>query len=586
MAKRSRARLAGESAIFLLVVGAGLVLLNVLGVLGASARVDTTESNAFSLSDGSKRLAKGLEDQMEIRAYFSEELPPPYNAMGRYVRDLLTEYRDASGGKVTLKLISPKTEEEKKAAEADGVMRVADQKLEADSFGVQEGYRGISFHYMGDTKAIPRVDTTAGLEYEVTQLIKQMVGVKTKIGVLGGHEGATPAKGLTSLKEYMPSYEMTEVQATKEIDPALKALLIVHPETPLTDVELKRINQYVMRGGSLAVFGGGIKLNVPDAQQQQQGPSDPSATPIDTGLNKLLERWGVTLDNRIVADAQCGRARMPTQIPGLQIPVPYPPVPIVSFDEEQRKHPAMFRMNQIGFPYAVRLALNDNLKGDKAVKTTTLVRSSPNSWLMEGDTIDLKARERWDVPGYNGPYTLGVAIEGKLPSAFGAEAASAAAPPAEGEQAAEPIEAPNRASGNARVLVFGTGYFLRDEFLPKPERSSQAMGGAVALGLNAIDWLSQDNDLIEIRAKNIEDPMLEVPQVVREAEATIRDAVEQQDQAKAEAAFDKRKEAIKAWDARKNAYRWGNTLAIPAVFAAFGLVRWRVRAARKARLTL
>jgi ABC-type uncharacterized transport system involved in gliding motility auxiliary subunit len=565
---------------FLLVIGAGLVLLNVLGVLGASARVDTTESNAFSLSEGSKRLAKSLEDQMEIRAYFSEELPPPYNAMGRYVRDLLTEYRDASGGKITLKLVSPKTEEEKKAAEADGVMRVADQKLEADSFGVQEGYRGISLHYMGDSKALPRVDTTAGLEYEVTQLIKQMVGVKTKIGVLGGHDGATPAKGLANLKEYMPSYEMTEVQATKEIDPSLKALLIVHPETPLTDVELKRINQFVMRGGSLGVFGGGIKLNVPD---QQQGGGDPSATPIDTGLNKLLERWGLTIDNRIVADAQCGRARMPTQIPGLAIPVPYPPVPIVSFDEQQREHPALFRMNQIGFPYPVRLALNDNLKGDKQVKTTQLVRSTANSWLMEGDTIDLKARERWDVPGYNGPYTLGVALEGKLPSAFGAEAASA---PTEGETPAEPIEAPDRASGNARVLVFGTGYFLRDEFLPKPERSSQAMGGAVALGLNAIDWLTQDNDLIAIRAKNIEDRMLEVPQVVREAESTIRDAVEAQDQAKAEAAFEKRKEAIKAWDARKNAYRWGNTLAIPAAFAVFGLVRWRVRAARKARLTL
>ena len=156
---------------FLLVLGAGLVLVNVLGTLGANARIDTTEAKAFSLSPGSKKLAKSLEDQMEIRAYFSEELPPPYNAMGTYVRDLLSEYRDASGGKVTLKLVSPKTEEEKKAAEADGVMRVADQKLEADSFGVQEGYRGIAFSYMGDTKAIPRVDNTAGLEYEITQTI-------------------------------------------------------------------------------------------------------------------------------------------------------------------------------------------------------------------------------------------------------------------------------------------------------------------------------------------------------------------------------------------------------------------------------
>jgi ABC-type uncharacterized transport system involved in gliding motility auxiliary subunit len=565
---------------FLLVLGAALVLLNVLGSFGANARIDTTEVKAFSLSQGSKKLAKSLEDQMEIRAYFSEELPPPFNAMGTYVRDLLSEYRDASGGKVTLKLIAPKTDEEKQAAEKDGIQRTADQKLEADSFGVQEGYRGISFHYMGESKAIPRVDTTSGLEYEITQLIKQMVGVKTKIGVLGGHEGATPAAGLSALKEFMPSYEMTEVQATAAIDPSLKALLIVHPLTALTDEELRRIDQYVMQGGSLAVFGGGIKLNQPN---QEQGQTDPNANPIDTGLNKLLEKWGVTIDNRIVADAQCGRARMPTQIPGLAIPVPYPPVPIVSFDEEQRKHPALFRMNQIGFPYPVRLALNDNLKGDKDVKITTLIRSSKESWLMEGDTIDLKARDRWEVPGYNGPYTMGVAIEGKLPSAFGATAASETP---EAEAAAAAAQGPTRATKAARVLVLGTGYFMRDEFLPKPERGSQAMAGAVVLALNAIDWLTQDDDLIEIRAKTIEDPMLEVPMAVKETEATIRDAVEQQDQAKAEAAFEKRKEAIKEWDARKASYRWGNTLAIPGLFALFGIVRWRVRAARKANLSL
>ena len=580
MAKRTRARLAGESAMFLLVLGAGLVLLNVLGFLGANARVDTTEAKAFSLSAGSKKLAKSLDDQMEIRAYFSEQLPPPYNAMGTYVRDLLAEYRDASGGKITLKLISPKTDEEKQDAEKDGVQRTADQKIEADSIEVQEGYRGIAFSYMGDTKAIPRIDNTAGLEYEITQTIKQMVGQKVKIGVVGGHEGLVPSKGLANLKEYLPNYELTEVQATAEIDPALKALIIAHPATAFTDEELRRIDQYMMKGGSLAVFGGSIKLNEPDPQQQQQGPMDPTASPIDTGLNKLLEKWGVTLDNRIVADAQCGRARMPTQIPGLQIPVPYPPVPMVSFDEEQRKHPAIFGLNQIGFPYPVRIALNDNLKGDKEVKSTVIIRSTKESWLMEGDTIELKARERWEVPGYNGPYTLGVAVEGRLPSAFGSAPSSESA---EGEAAPTGLD---RAEKPARLIVLGTGYFVRDDFLPKPQRASQATVGSVVLALNAIDWLTQDEDLIAIRAKTIEEPMLEVPLAVKETETTIREAVEQQDQAAAEAAFEKRKEAIKEWDARKSSYRWGNTLAIPGLFALFGIVRWRVRAARKANLSL
>jgi ABC-type uncharacterized transport system involved in gliding motility auxiliary subunit len=549
-------------------------------VFGANLRGDVTDAELFSLSKGSKRLAGSLEDQLEIVAYFSKDLPPPHNATGRYVRDLLSEYKDASRGKIVLRYVEPDTDEEKQAAERDGVDRMSDQKLEADSFSVHEGYRGIAFNYLGQTKAIKHIDTTEGLEYEITQTLKQLMGdkEKTEIGVLGGHEGPTIAKGLSSLKQYLPTYDMKEVKADAELSSTLKALLIVHPENALTETELRYINQYVMRGGSLGVFGGGVKVNANEG-------SKPTGAPIDPGLNKLLEKWGVTLDNRIVADAQCGRARMPTNIPGLAIPVPYPPVPIVTFDEAQTKHPALFRINQVGMPYPVRLALNDNLKGDKAVKRTVLARSTENAWLMEGDTIDLEARERWNVPGYSGPYTLGLAIEGKLPSAFTEEAAST--PSTEGESAPPvKIDAPARAEKPGRVLVFGSGFFLRDEFLPPPQPNQNFFSGAIAFALNAVDWLAQDSDLIEIRAKTIEEPMLEVPQNVREAEATIREAIDEKDEAKAKAAFEKRKAAMTAWDERKAAYRWGNTLAIPAAFVLFGVARWRFRRAKKARLSL
>jgi len=43
---------------------------------------------------------------------------------------------------------------------------------------------------------------------------------------------------------------------------------------------------------------------------------------------------------------------------------------------------------------------------------------------------------------------------------------------------------------------------------------------------------------------------------------------------------------MQAWDERKRAYRFGNSLAIPLGFALLGLVRWRMRVARKAHLKL
>lgn len=573
MATKTQTRLSSESTAFLAVLAAIVVLVNALGFF-LHVRHDTTERHAFSLSSGSLRLASQLKDRMEIRAYFSEDLPPPHNATERYVRDLLAEYRDASKAKIRVTIIHPTKDEQKQAAERDGVQRVQDQKLESDSFSVHEGFRGISFHYLGDSKAIPRIDTLEGLEYEISSKIKELAGDPVEVAVLQGHESPTPTRGLTSLKAYLPTYKLTLVEAKQEIPvDKYRALLIVHPQDALTDTELRHVNQYVMRGGSLAIFGGGVKVD------PTQG--EPTAQPIDSGLNKLLEKWGVRVDNRIVADTQCGRARMPTRI-GIPVMVPYPPVPVVTFDEAQRKHPVLFRLDQVGIPFSVKLGLTDALKGDASVKRTALMNSTEQAWLIEGDSIPLNPQDRWAVPGYNGPFTLAVALEGKLPSAFAAEPVSS---PAEGEAPPPSIQAPDRAQKSVRVLVFGSGYFMHEAFLPPPQPGVTLTSSAAALAMNSVDWLAQDSDLIEIRAKNVEDPVIAVPANVQEAEATIRAAIQEQDEKKADDAFKKRKAAMEAWDQKKSMYRWGNTLGIPAVLALFGVVRWRVRRARKIKLT-
>lgn len=588
MTNKTQARAANQSTALLLLLGGIFVLLNVLGLF-FNLRGDWTEKRLFSLSQGSKHLASTLKDRMEIVGYFSADLPPPHNATERYVRDLLTEYKDSSHGKIALRFIHPEKDDEKQAAERDGIHRVQDQKLESDSFSVHEGFRGIAFKYLGDTRAIAQVDDTDGLEYEITQIIKELTGEKVKIGVVAGHNaepapnpmqmqmGQPPQGGvkLTSLKAYLPTYTVSEVKLDKEVPTDLKALLIVQPDKPFDDKELRYIDQFVMRGGSLAVFGGEVKV-------EMQQPA-PTGSPVDTGLNKLLAKWGVTMGDKIVADAQCGRARMPTNF-GIPIAVPYPPVPIITFEDYQRKHPVLFRLDQTAMPYTSALTLTDTLKNDKEVKRTVLAQSTKNSWLMDGKSIDLKARERWEVPQERQSFVVGIALEGKLPSAFGPEMASS---PEKGDNPTSDIKAPARAEKSVHVLVMGTGYFMRDEFLPQPQGGShEPPGTAAVLALNAVDWLAQDSDLIEIRAKSVEDPTLEVPQNVKSAEVAIRQAISEQDQDKADKAFKERKESMAAWDSKKAGYRWGNTLGLPLALALFGVVRWRVRKATRANIKL
>lgn len=569
MSSRAQKRAASESLIFLLIIVGILVLLNVLAASFRSPRIDLTHNGMFSLAEGSERLAAGLTDRVEITAYFTENLPPPFNATERQVRDLLSEYAAASDGQILVRFVNPDDEEKQQAAQADGIQPVAHQKIEEDQVAVVEGYRGLVLRHLDQSRTIPVIQDTTGLEYTITSAIKELVGERTPIGVLSGHGSPSLTQGLSSLQSVLSLYDVREVDATQEIDPGLAALLIVGPQEALSDDVLRRIDQFVMRGGSLGVFGGSLAVDL-------GGQTGPSARPVSSRIEELLGAWGVELESKIVADAQCSRAPMRGPL-GLQVLVPYPPIPVLQLDEAQSRHPVMFRLGSPMLPFVAPLRIGDTPQG---AEVTVLARSSDDSWTMSGPTISLEPRNprEWQMSSDAGPFDLMVAIEGKLPSAY-------AAPINEASETA--IQTPPMAETEVRVLVAGASTFLEDSFMPpRPPQGEVQMNAALALALNAVDWLAADSDLIAIRAKTIEEPALDIPDSVLAAEDTALMAAEEGDEEGVTTALAKRKAAIESWDAKKLAYRWLNTLGIPLLVALFGLLRWRQRSNKKKTLKL
>ena len=267
MASKTQTRAAGESLTFLLITGGILILINVLLAFFPSPRIDLTKTDMFSLADGSKKLASSLGDRLEVTAYFTENLPPPFNATERQVRDLLSEYAAASGGDIVVRFVNPDDEEKQQEAQTDGVRPVAHQMIEEDQVAVVEGYRGLVMKYLDEKKTIPVIQDTTGLEYTITSAIKELTGDKKPVGILSGHEAPTLEEGLASLKSVLQLYDLKEVDANAPIDQELAALLVISPKTPLSDTELRNIDRYVMGGGSLGVLGGTMTVNL------QGGPS-------------------------------------------------------------------------------------------------------------------------------------------------------------------------------------------------------------------------------------------------------------------------------------------------------------------------
>lgn len=553
------ARQRAESLGFLAIIAGVLVALNMIGYF-VSFRADATSNRAYSLSQGSRDAVNRLDEQLTVTAYFTSGLPAPFNATEQYVRDILEEYQEASGGRMVVRFVSPDTDEEREEANHAGVQMVQHQHIDNDAVSVVEGYRGIVFEYLGNHQAIPVIQPdTEGLEYSITMAIKQLTGDELNIGVLSGHEGPQLTKGLATWQRMLPTYHITEVSAASEIDQDLRALIVVDPHTAIPEEELRNIDTFVMHGGGLGVFGGSMQVDL-------QGGPDLQAEATHSGINDLLSHWGITLGENIVADAQCGRVPMRGPY-GIQIPVAYPPAPIVTFTDDQREHPALFRLESTPLFFASAIETTDvfrNLHG------TVLMRSSPDdhSWLLEGAPVSLRIREpgewRSTMGGESGPFTLAVALQTELPSAF-----------AEG----------THSDGEARVIVVGTSTVIRDEFLPQEGQLSDAdLAGAMAFALNSVDWLAQDSDLIAIRAKSIEEPALAVPQSVETATQEALTQAQEGDEAGMQAALERRTAALEEWESRKRLYRWGNTLLVPLAFAGFGLLRWRLRTNKKASL--
>ncbi len=591
---------AGESAFFIVVIAGILVAMNVVGCF-VWGRADLTKRDLFTLSEGSKATVRQLQEPLEVTGYFTEDLPAPHNSFQRYVRDVLREYEAVSRGKIRIRFVNPDTDEKREKANQAGMKAAIHRTLQNDSVVVKEGYRGIVFKYLGETETVPVLESTDGLEYQFTQIIRKLIGKKIKVGVISGVGGPTLTEGLTKLKAGLPTYEFSEISGEEEIPADIRTVIIVNPEQAISENRLRRINQFLMRGGTgLGIFGGTEKIDL------KQGIGMLTAAKVETGVNDLLHGWGLRVESNIVADTHA--ERIPMQHPsGFQIPVVYPPLPSIAFTEAQQEHPVLFRIRGVQLPFVSSITDSNTLRSGNGVKKTVLARSSDEnqSWLLTGDSIALAPRpfrscpagqpgsDCWDFSGRKGPHTLAVALEGTLPSAYA-------------DKGTTNIEAPARAAGKSRVLVVGTASFLRDEFMPQGQPGQPPdLNAALAFALNSLDWLSQDTNLIAIRAKNTEDPTLPIPQNLESAQEDalkadeegaaaqqegqiaalqgdrnkLQDAQSKLDDASArkQEASDRFKTANASWERRKTMYKWFNTLGVPLLVVLFGIARWMMR---------
>ncbi|MGD0673959.1 MAG: Gldg family protein [Polyangiaceae bacterium] len=607
-----RQKTAIESGVLILVVAAILVALNALSALGVYARKDVTQSERFTLSKGSGNLLRSMKQPLTVDAYVTKGLPR-LDAFVRDLRDLLQEYKNASAGKFDYSIIEPKDEETKKKAKDAGLIEQPFGEASAtdEKEAVTEGFMGLIFRYGEQQDVIKFLspDRTDGLEFWITNKIREIRDkgddIHHKVGVLTGHDEIKPTEtnlAPTNMGKFtmegivtqnFPFYAFQEVDLKSgevEVPDELDGLIITQPAKDISEKELRRIDQFVMKGKSLAVFASAVNVKASDATM--------NASLNLHGLDKLLDGYGIAVNKDVVLDIwRPVRIVVPTM--GGMAAADLPQILEVQDDtrfsgNEQlidTAFPCLFRVQDLAVPFASSLSL----KTDKqpGTKMHVVMRSSPYSVHLTGETADLHPFQKWagKLKGLKQEqFAIAADVEGTLKSAFPS-----------GDKSG--IQAPAQSTKLARVFVLASAQFLANPLaragngpdmgqygammpnLGGDEKllaiagpyTQQFITGSILVFKNTLDWLSGDTDLLAASAKILSEPNLvygDLSKIKITPEETEEQIRKQEDELKA------------ARKDQQSTVEWLLILGIPAVFAAYGLTRWRMRLNARAHVSL
>lgn len=497
------------------------LLLLIVAFIGANVvvsrstrnvKLDITEGKQFTLTEGSRNIAKSPVEPINLKLYYSQRLAqgmPPIQSYAQRVRELLESYAAASGGKIKLETIDPEPDSD------------------AEDAAVESGLRGIPMPtgdslYLGlvgtnsiDTReVIPIFDPSKErfLEYDVSKLIaalgtpkKPVVGYISPLQLEGGYitnfrtKQPEPTRQWQVLDEIKQLYTVRKLDSDKlvEIPSDIDVLMVVHPKT-LNEGALLAIDQYVLRGGRLMLFVDPLCEMDSDGTPWQENAAKASQ------LDRILNAWGVEVPAGVLAGDQDLALRVIDNQRGGQEQVPYV-VWMGLKGENLNKNDAVTGQAQtVNVATSGYIKEKDGFTGSRAtIEPLLTTTNAANVVSVSQIGMDWNPKKLFAefVPGKD-KMTLAARLSGTVKTAF------PDGPPAnaDGKPMVDAATMLKESKGSINVLLFADVDIMSDKMWIQTQNfggmrlvNKLASNGDMLLA--AVDNFSGSNDLIQIRAR-------------------------------------------------------------------------------------
>ncbi|WP_297984508.1 gliding motility-associated ABC transporter substrate-binding protein GldG [uncultured Chryseobacterium sp.] len=502
---------------------AGIVLL--LGTLGIfSFRLDLTKEKRYTLSDSTLKVLESVQKPVTVDVYLEGDFPASFKQLQNETKFMLEEFQKVNP-KISYKFIDPiKTKIPQDTLMAMGMQPsilpdMKDGKISQIVLFpyavIKHGQYGTSVPLIVQQNGIEPEEqlnqSIENLEYNLVSNIKAISTDKRKnVGILINQDELRPEQFQGFMQMATENYNAGPVipknqkELTLEDIPMLKkidALVIAKPRKPFTDSEKVILDQYIMNGGKTLWMIDAVNAEMDTLFQSKKI----MAYPMDNNLTDFFFSYGLRINPgltkdmkksaliRIVSGEVAGNPQYSSFL------WPYFPLGIA-----ENQNPITKNINPVKFEFPTSI---DTL-GRPGVKTNVLYESSERTNIKQvPNYVALAEIVKTDSIGQNEkpttPKIYAVSLEGKFKSAYAARSEKNGYPNFKAQS-----------SENKMIVIadgdVGRNQIMKGEALPlgADVLTNQQYGNEQFLR-NALDFLLDDSNLMELRNRNIENRLLD-----------------------------------------------------------------------------
>lgn len=529
-----------QSLIELAVALAVVVIVNALSSFYYK-RFDLTSEKRYTLSQTSRKLASRVQEKLYFKLYLDGEMSSKFKQLRNEIRDIAYEFREASGNKIEIEVIDP-LKGKAKSEVAKILELFAERGLEPKrDLDTEEGDQtrikylipGADLIYKD--KTIPAnffefdvsndIETNIkraidNIEYEIANALRQCVSEKKQRIVLADGNGemldekiasfakeigryydvealnmniTDPEAGRPFLEEIQRKPDSAEIILLNGLQRRLNIydlLLVVKPLKDYSAAEMYLIDQYMMQGGKVMWLVDPVWIEMDSFRFHS------SVMAMDRNLENIrtaLFNYGVGLNSDLVMDLYCNRIPGPEK-GGARMLVNFPYFPL--FTSKGLEHIITKNLGAVKsqFPASLKLKQRDGIKTTPLLVSSAYTKIANAPAVVDIPSLMYQMQESgFDKTMNSGNKITGALLEGKFKSPFVYQK--------------KITSLPFLSEGNSKMIVIADADVIRNHADRKRiyETGYDPYNGVTFSNkkflLNCVDYMIDDNGLIEIRGR-------------------------------------------------------------------------------------